>query len=167
MIRHMAEEERRDVIIDHPNRRKAASKATKWMVVLLQLVSAGLMAFVAIGGWSALEGTRGVLVAYIVLYVLLMIYTLRWNRGALPVAAALAIILLIFAAIAGPEWLARDKTGYTDPSVDAGVLGIATLLIIPVQILLIAFAMRGFSQAWNVEVERRPSVEAAAAAAAA
>ena len=29
-----------------------------------------------------------------------------------------------------------------------------TALIIPVQILLIGFAMRGFNQAWNVEVER-------------
>jgi hypothetical protein len=154
MIRHMAEEERRDVIIDHPNRRKPAAKATKWVVVFLQLASIALMAFVAIGGWSALEGTRGVLIAYMVLYVLLLIYTLRWNRGALPMSAALAIILLIFAAIAGPEWLNRDKTGYTDPAVDSGVLGIATLLIIPVSVLLIAFAMRGFSQAWNVEVER-------------
>jgi hypothetical protein len=159
MIRHMAEEERRDVVIDHPNRRKPASRATKWVVVLLQLVSAGLMTFVAVGGWSALEGTRGILIGYIALYVLLMIYTLRWNRGALPMSAALAIILLIFAAIAGPEWLSRDKTGYTDPAVDAGILGIVTLLIIPVSILLIAFAMRGFTQAWNVEVERRPSAE--------
>ncbi len=30
-----------------------------------------------------------------------------------------------------------------------------TLLIVPVQILLIAFAMRGFKQGWNVELERR------------
>jgi hypothetical protein len=27
-------------------------------------------------------------------------------------------------------------------------------LLVPIQILLIAFAMRGFQQAWNVEVER-------------
>jgi hypothetical protein len=154
MIRHMAGEERRAVVIDHPNRRKAASKATKWVVIVLLLVSIGLMAIVAVGGWSALEGARGVLVAYMAIYVLLAVYAARWNRGALPMAAALAIILLIFAAIAGPEWLSRDRTGYTDPSVDAGVLGIVTLLLIPIQVLLIAFAMRGFSQAWNVEVER-------------
>ena len=30
-----------------------------------------------------------------------------------------------------------------------------TLLILPVQILLVTFAMRGFSQGWNVELERR------------
>jgi hypothetical protein len=28
-------------------------------------------------------------------------------------------------------------------------------LIVPVQILLITFAMRGFSQGWNIEVEQR------------
>jgi hypothetical protein len=28
------------------------------------------------------------------------------------------------------------------------------VLIVPVQILLIAFAMRGFGQGWNVELER-------------
>jgi presenilin-like A22 family membrane protease len=80
----------------------------------------------------------------------------RWNRGVLPVAAALAIILLIFAAVAAPEWFARDKTGFTNPALDENVLGFITFLIVPVQIFLIAFAMRGFQQAWNVEVERYP-----------
>ena len=48
----------------------------------------------------------------------------------------------------------RDKTGFTDPALDEGVLGLLTALVVPVQILLIAFAMSGFRQAWNVEVER-------------
>ena len=35
------------------------------------------------------------------------------------------------------------------------MLGLLTRrCIVPVQLLLIAFAMRGFQQAWNVEVER-------------
>ena len=38
--------------------------------------------------------------------------------------------------------------------INAGVLGLITLLIVPVQMLLIAFAMRGFRQSWNVELER-------------
>jgi len=154
MIRHMAGEDRGDIVIDHPNRRKASSKATKAMVIVLLLVSVALMAIVAIGGWDALSGAKGVLVAYMGVYVLLAFYCARWSRGTLPVSAALGIILLIFAAIAGPEWLARDRTGFTDPNVDSGVLGLVTLLLIPVQLLLIAFAMRGFSQEWNVEVER-------------
>ena len=35
-----------------------------------------------------------------------------------------------------------------------------TLLIVPVQILLVVFAMRGFKQGWNVEVERRDPTRA-------
>ena len=54
----MAEEERRDTFIDHPNRKKPAAKVTKVIVILLLLVSVGLMAFVTIGGWSALEGAK-------------------------------------------------------------------------------------------------------------
>ena len=38
---------------------------------------------------------------------------------------------------------------------NAGLLGVLTLLIVPVQMLLVAFAMRGFKQGWNVELERR------------
>jgi hypothetical protein len=154
MIPNMAGEERRDVIIDLPNRRRASSKATRWIVVLLLLISAGLMAFVLIGGWDALDGAQGVVIAYIAVYLLLAVFCLRWTRGSLPMAAALGIILLIFAAIAGPQWFERDQTGFTDPAVDSSVLGLVCLLLIPVQLLLIAFAMRGFSQNWNVEVER-------------
>jgi hypothetical protein len=153
MIRHMAGEERADVVTEHPNRKKPASRMTKWIVIGLLLISVALMLFVTIGGWTALEGAKGVLVAYIVVYLILAFYCARWTRGTLPLAAALGIVLLIFAAIAGPEWYARDDTGYTDPSVASGVLGLATLLLVPVQFLLIAFAMRGFSQDWHVEVE--------------
>lgn len=163
MIRHMAGEERSDIVIDHPNRRKPSSKATKAMVIVLLLISVALMAIVAIGGWDALAGAQAVLIAYMAIYVILAFYCARWARGTLPVSAALAIILLIFAAIAGPEWLARDKTGFTDPDVDSGVLGLVTLLLIPIQLLLIAFAMRGFSQEWNVEVERPSNAGAAPA----
>src|SRR5207245_1538609 len=68
--------------------------------------------------------------------------------------AVLAVLLGIFALVAGPGWFARDKTGFEEPSLSAGLLGTLTLLIVPVQMLLVAFAMRGFSQGWNVEVER-------------
>ena len=72
----------------------------------------------------------------------------------LPVAAALAIVLLIFAAVSVPGWFARDKPGFDDPALASDVVGILTALLIPLQLLLIGFAMRGFQQAWNVEVER-------------
>jgi hypothetical protein len=145
-----------DIVIERPNRAKASSKATRSVVVLLLLVSIGLMLIVTIGGWNVLEGAKILQVAYIALYLLFAFYVLRWNRGVLPVVAALAIVLLIFAAVAGPAWFDRDKSGFTNPAIGADVLGLVTLLLVPVQALLIAFAMQGFVQAWNVEVERRP-----------
>ena len=69
-------------------------------------------------------------------------------------AAALALLLLVFAIVAAPSWFARDKAGFSEPALSAGLLGVITLVIVPVQILLIAFAMRGFSQGWNIELEQ-------------
>jgi hypothetical protein len=122
--------------------------------VLQLLVTAGLVAIISIGGWDALEGAKFLQVAYIIVYLVLAVFVLRWSRGVLPLAAALAIVLLIFAAVSAPAWFDRDKTGFTDPALDADILGLLTALVVPVQILLIAFAMSGFRQAWNVEVER-------------
>ena len=144
-----------EVRIEHPNRAKAASRATKATVILLLLVSAVLVLVVTVGGWDALQGAKALQIAYVVLYLVIAFYVARWNRGVLPIAAALAIILAIFAAIAGPQWFDRDKPGFDDPVLDSGLLGLVTLIIVPVQLLLIAFAMRGFAQEWNVEVERR------------
>jgi hypothetical protein len=154
-----------DALIEHPNRRKAASKLTKALVVLLLLASAALIAIVTIGGWDALQGAKAVQVAYIVLYVGIAFLVARWNRGVLPVAAALAIIMLIFAAIAGPAWFERDKEGFTDPALDPSLLGLVTLLIVPVQALLILASMSALRQRWNVEVERRPAAQATTRAA--
>jgi hypothetical protein len=89
-----------------------------------------------------------------VLYLVIAFFVARWNRGVLPVAAALAIIMVIFCAVAAPGWFDRDANGYTDPAIASSVLGVLSLIAIPVQLLLAAFAMRGFQQAWNVEVER-------------
>jgi hypothetical protein len=142
------------VRIEHPNRRKAASKLTRAIVVLLLLVSAGLVAIVTVGGWDALQGAKALQISYIVVYVVIAFFVLRWSRGVLPLAAALAIVLLIFAAVSAPAWFDRDKPGFAEPALDEGILGLVTALIVPVQILLIAFAMSGFRQAWNVEVEQ-------------
>jgi hypothetical protein len=141
------------VRIEHPNRRKAASKVTRAIVVLLLVVSAALVLIVTVGGWDALQGAKALQIAYIVVYLVIAFFVLRWSRGVLPLAAALAVVLLIFAAVAAPAWFDRDKPGFADPALDEGVLGLVTALIVPVQLLLIAFAMSGFRQAWNVEVE--------------
>jgi hypothetical protein len=157
MVAHaMAEEEPgTPTRIEHPNRRKASSKVTRLIVVVLLLVSAGLMIIVTLGGWSSLEGARPLQIAYILLYLLLAFFVARWSRGVLPLIAALAIVLLIFALVSVPGWYDRDQPGFTDPGLPSDVLGLVTALLIPVQLLLIGVSMSGFRQAWNVEIERR------------
>jgi nitric oxide reductase large subunit len=98
-------------------------------------------------------------------YVVLAVYILRWARGLLPIAAVLAVLLLVIAAIsgfglAGTSWFDRNHHGYAPAQSLFGgqglsndLLGTITLLLIPVQLALIVFAMIGFSQGWNVEVE--------------
>lgn len=151
--------ERPGVIVTHPNRDKPVVQATRATVVLLLLVSAALVLIVTAGGWNVLQGAIPVQIAYIAVYLTLAFYAARWNRGVLPVAAALAVLLAIFALVAGPAWFNRDKSGFAEPHINASLLGLLTLLIVPVQMLLVTFAMRGFNQGWNVELERRdPSV---------
>ena len=147
--------QRDDIVIEYPNREKGSSKTVKLIVVLLMLISAALMAVVTFGGWEKLQGLRFLSVAIILLYVLLAFFIARWRSGMLPVAAALGTIILIFAAVSGPEWFARDKDGFDSPAIDSAMLGMITLIIVPVQVLLIAFAMSGFRQNWQVEVEKR------------
>jgi presenilin-like A22 family membrane protease len=143
------------VIVTHPNRSKPAVQATRATVVVLLLASAALVLIVTVGGWSVLESAVPVQIAYIAVYVVFAFFAARWNRGVLPIAAALAVLLGIFALVAGPSWFARDKSGFAQPALNTGLLGVLTLLIVPVQLLLITFAMRGFQQGWNVELERR------------
>ncbi|HZN87788.1 MAG TPA: hypothetical protein VFB44_02335 [Thermoleophilaceae bacterium] len=140
-------------VLVHPNREKVESKATKAAVVLLLLVSAGLILIITLGGWSKLQGAQLVSFGYVIVYVVMAFYVWRWNRGVLPVAAALAILFAVIAAVAAPAWFERDKAGFEDPALEPAILGLLTLILVPVQLLLIAFAMRGFAQQWNVEVE--------------
>src|SRR4029077_2273517 len=142
------------VTVTHPNRDKPVVQATRATVIILLLASAALVLIVTLGGWSVLQGAVPIQLGYVLAYVTLAFFAGRWNRGVLPVSAVLAVLLLIFALVAGPSWFARDKTGFEQPAIDAGLLGLLTLLIVPLQMLLVAFALRGFSQGWNVELER-------------
>src|SRR5215211_6114473 len=143
-----------DVVVEHPNRKKASSKATRLVVIVLLIASALLMIVISIGAWDVLVGAKPLQVIYILLYVGIAFLVARWSRGVLPLAAALAIVLFIFALVSAPGWFERDKDGFTDPAIASDVVGLLTALLVPLQLLLIAFAMRGFQQAWNVEVER-------------
>jgi hypothetical protein len=147
-------DDERETRLEHPNREKAASKVTRLIVFVLLIASAVLLAIITWGGWGTLEGAKPLQIAYILVYLILAFFVLRWSRGVLPVASALAIIMLIFAAVSAPQWFERDKSGFTSPTLDEGIIGLLTSLMIPLQILLIGFAMSGFRQAWNVEVER-------------
>src|SRR4051812_40962703 len=69
------------VSIRHPNREKAESKATKAIVVLLLLASAGLILLVTAGGWTDLQGAQFVAIATILIYLVMAYYVARWNRG--------------------------------------------------------------------------------------
>ena len=144
-----------NVIIEHPNRDTPESQATRAIVVGLLLVSTVVLVIATAGGWEKMQGAKPVLIAYIAIYALLAFYIARWRSGMLPVAASLAVILLIFCAISGPHWFARDEAGFTSPLLDESIVGTLTLLLVPLQILLVIAAARGFSQRWSVEVERR------------
>jgi hypothetical protein len=151
--------------ISYPNRDKAASKASKAIVVLLLLVSVVLMLVVTVGGWTKLEGQQPLNFLLIFLYLFFAFFIFRWQRGLLPIATAVSILLLILAAIAGTgasgtSWFDRTKAGFAPAGslfggsgLSPDVLGVATLLLVPVQALLIFFSMQAFSQGWNVEVE--------------
>ena len=147
-------------VIERPNRARASSKTTRAVVIALLLASVALMLIVIVGGWSALQGAKAIQIGYVVVYLLLAWYIGQWSRGALPVAAAFAVILAIFAGVAGPEWTARDKDGFATPEtifgttgLESAALALLTFLLIPVQLLLMTFCAQGFRQDWHVEVE--------------
>ncbi|MDE3070741.1 MAG: hypothetical protein KGJ43_08450 [Acidobacteriota bacterium] len=143
------------MVITHPNREKAVVQGTRAAVIFLLLASAGVLLVITGAGWEVLESAQPVEIAYILIYLLLAFLAFRWNRGALPISASLAVFLLIFAAVAAPGWFEHQKHGFSAPSINSDMLGILTLLLIPLQVLLVIFAMRGFAQGWNVELEQR------------
>jgi hypothetical protein len=146
--------------VRHPNRDKPEAKQTRAIVGILLVASAVLVAVITAGGWTKLQGAKPVDLFYIAVYLLFAYYVVRWNRGVLPVASALAVFLIIFSAVAAPAWFERDKPGFSHPALNENLLGFLTLVLIPVSILLIVFAMRGFQQGWNIEAGSRADLEA-------
>jgi drug/metabolite transporter (DMT)-like permease len=143
------------VEITHPNRDKPVVRATRAAVIVLLLISVALLLIVSIGGQEALDTSVLPIQYFFVLTYLLIAYlAVRWRRGALPVGSALAVLLAVFALVGGSYWFNRDYGYFSASTLNPTLLGVLTFAIIPVQILLIVFAMRGFSQGWNVELER-------------
>jgi presenilin-like A22 family membrane protease len=151
------------VLIQHPNREKSESKGTRAIVTLLLLLCVALMLIVMLGGWKLLVGMQSIAIFYVLIYMLFAYYVARWNRGVLPVIAALAVIMAIFCAVAAPEWFSRDNTGFNEAALSNAALGLVASILIPVQLLLGVAAMIGFRQHWNVEVEHIVEEQPAAA----
>jgi hypothetical protein len=137
-----------------PNREKPESNSARALVVFLLLATAAISFVIIIGGWTRLEGVKPLALIYAALYILFAYLVARWNRGVLPVASALSIILAIFAGIAAPAWFDRAKDGFSNPALPPEFLGLLCLLLVPVQVILIAVAMVAFNQDWHVEEER-------------
>ena len=148
-----------EVIIEHPNRAKSASKISRAVMVILLLLSAALMTVIVIGGWDALMGMQLIAIAWIALYVMFAYFIARWRRGVLPVIAALALIMLIFAVIAVPTWVDRDAVGFEPSALSASVLATLSAVLVALQAVVCIAAAQAFNQEWNVEVEHWPEEE--------
>jgi hypothetical protein len=140
-----------------PNREKSGSVTTKWLIVLLLLLTAGLAGLITIGGWTVLQGGSGmgiVCAIYAILYFFFALLVARWRRGILPLAAALSMILAIFCAVGADSWFARDKSGFDEALLPSSLVGVLVIILAIVQLVVIVVALYGFNQAWNVEEER-------------
>jgi hypothetical protein len=123
------------------------------------LVSVALMLILIVGGWSKLQGMKPLDFLWCIAYLVLAFYiATRWARGLLPITTGLAVLLLIVVVIAGTgatgtSWFDRSNPGFAAAGLSADFLGLITILLIPVQLLLIFFTMLAFAQGWNIEVE--------------
>jgi hypothetical protein len=152
-------------VVVHPNRDKTSCKLVRLLVVGVLLASVAVMLVLTLGGWSKLEGLKPVNFVWCLLYLVIAVYVWRWARGLLPIAAALGMLLLIVAVVAGTglagtSWADRSHTGFgAAQSLFGGTgltpdtLSFVTILMIPLELLLIIIAMVGFAQGWNVEME--------------
>ncbi|MGE0067686.1 MAG: hypothetical protein AB7T48_10085 [Solirubrobacterales bacterium] len=140
-----------------PNRQKAGSVTTKFVIVLLLIATAALAGLITIGGWSLLKGGGGmglVCAIYAILYAFFAFLVARWSRGILPLTAALSMILAIFCAVGASSWFERDKAGFDEALLPSSLLGLLVVILGLLQIVLIVAAFYGFSQEWHVEEER-------------
>ena len=140
-----------------PNRQGAEAQFTKLVIAIVLLASAALLMIITLGGWSRLQsgGVGVITIAWALLYIFFAIGVFfRWQRGVLPLAAVFGVIMIIFAAVAAPGWFARAKDGLESPALPEDLLGLLTLIVIPVQIVLIIVSLVGFNQNWHVEEER-------------
>jgi hypothetical protein len=140
-----------------PNREKAESVTTKVVLVILLAATSVIAVVVAISGFSLISGGTTmamVTLIYGLLYGFFAFIVARWNRGILPVAAALSMILAIFCAVGANSWFARDKAGFEDGLLPVTLIGLLVVVLALLQILVVAVSLYAFNQNWHVEEER-------------
>jgi hypothetical protein len=130
---------------------------TKFVVVLLLAATALVAGLITIGGWSLLKGGSGmgiVCAIYALLYAFFAFLVARWNRGILPVVAALSMILVIFCAVGAESWFNRDRAGFDEALLPSAAIGLLVIVLGLLQIVLVAASLYAFNQEWHVEEER-------------
>ena len=152
-------------VVTYPNRDKRSSRVTRVAVAVVLTISALLMLLVTVGGWSKLAGLEPVNIIWCAVYLVMAFYVMRWARGLLPIASALAALMFVFTVIAetaaaGVNWGDRSSPDYAPVHTLFGggglspdTLGTLTVLIAITQALLVAAALYGFGQSWNIEYE--------------
>ncbi len=140
-----------------PNREKAESITTKFVLVLLLAATAAIAALITITGFSLLTGGGGmgiICMIYALLYAFFAFLVFRWNRGILPVAASLSTILAIFCATGADSWFARDKSGFDEGLLPSSAIGLLVIVLLILQLVVVAVSLYAFNQNWHVEEER-------------
>jgi hypothetical protein len=163
-------------VVTYPNREKRSSRVTRTAVAVVLALSALLMLFVTFAGWSKLAGLVPLNILWCLVYLVMAAYVLRWARELLPIAVGLAALMFVFTIIAetaaaGITWTDRNAPDYAPVHSVFGGAGLSpstlsalTIVIAITQLLLIAAAIYGVGQAWNIEYEV-PAAEAAGKAA--
>ncbi|HVY79293.1 MAG TPA: hypothetical protein VG898_12370 [Solirubrobacterales bacterium] len=140
-----------------PNREKAESITTKFVLVLLLAATAVIAALITITGFSLITGGGGmgiICMIYALLYAFFAFLVFRWNRGILPVAASLSTILAIFCATGADSWFARDKSGFDEGLIPSSAIGLLVIVLLLLQLVIVAVSLYAFNQNWHVEEER-------------
>src|SRR5215213_2307814 len=140
-----------------PNREKAESVTTKVVLVFLLAATSIIALIIGIAGFGLMSGGTGMAVVtliYGLLYAFFAFLVARWNRGILPVAAALSMILAIFCAVGAESWFNRDRAGFDEAALGSSLLGVLVIVLGLLQIVLVAAALYAFNQEWHVEEER-------------
>ena len=140
-----------------PNREKARSITTKFVLALLLAATTVIAALITITGFSLMVGGGGmsiICLIYVLLYAFFTFLVLRWNRGILPVITSLSVILAIFCATGAGSWFARDKAGFDDGLIGSAAIGVLVIILLILQIVVAAVALYAFNQNWHVEEER-------------